>query len=204
MYKTDMVTASMVKYCINSFLATKVTFMNEMYDVLRNARGTDWKTFSEIISNDPRIGKTHMKVPGNDGQRGYAGSCFPKDTNALAWFAREGLNFKCARSLFKANKTLQNFDNIITAKNDCMTGVDMLLALHKLCGYDTDFISIQHEIKEILSKVHVKKNYVRTKKLEKTQKNNTLEKIIIRNPVIAKRPKYCSPSPGKGKFNSLR
>ena len=34
-YKTDMVTASMVKYCINSFLATKVTFMNEMYDVLR-------------------------------------------------------------------------------------------------------------------------------------------------------------------------
>ena len=85
-------------------------------------------------------------------------------------------------SYISTNKTLQNFDNIITAKNDCMTGVDMLLALHKLCGYDTDFISIQREIKEILSKVHVKKNYVRTKKLEKTQKNNTLEKIIIRNP----------------------
>ena len=40
-YKTDMVTASMVKYCINSFLATKVTFMNEMYDVLKAAKGTD-------------------------------------------------------------------------------------------------------------------------------------------------------------------
>ena len=91
-YKTDMVTASMVKYCINSFLATKVTFMNEMYDVLKAARGTDWNTFSKIIQTDPRIGSTHLKVPGNDGQRGYAGSCFPKDTAALAWFAREILN----------------------------------------------------------------------------------------------------------------
>jgi UDPglucose 6-dehydrogenase len=91
-YKTDIVTASMVKYCINSFLATKVTFMNEMYDVLKAARGTDWNTFSKIIQTDPRMGKTHMQVPGHDGQRGYAGSCFPKDTNALAWFAREILN----------------------------------------------------------------------------------------------------------------
>ena len=91
-YKTDIVTASMVKYCINSFLATKVTFMNEMYDVLKNARGADWDTFSKIIQTDPRIGETHMRVPGNDGQRGYAGSCFPKDTAALAWFARDILN----------------------------------------------------------------------------------------------------------------
>jgi UDPglucose 6-dehydrogenase len=91
-FKTDLVTASMVKYCINSFLATKVTFMNEMYDVLKAAKGTDWNTFSKIIQTDPRIGKTHLKVPGNDGQRGYAGSCFPKDTSALAYFAREILN----------------------------------------------------------------------------------------------------------------
>ena len=91
-FKTDLTTASMVKYCINSFLATKVTFMNEMYDVLKAARGTDWNTFSKIIATDPRIGGTHLKVPGHDGQRGYAGSCFPKDTNALAWFAREVLN----------------------------------------------------------------------------------------------------------------
>jgi len=91
-FKTDLTTASMVKYCINSFLATKVTFMNEMYDVLKAARGTDWNTFSKIIATDPRIGSTHLKVPGNDGQRGYAGSCFPKDTAALAWFAREILN----------------------------------------------------------------------------------------------------------------
>ena len=108
-YKTDIVTASMVKYCINGLLATKVTFMNEMYDILKAAKGTDWKTFTEIISNDPRVGKTHMKVPGNDGQRGYAGSCFPKDTNALAWFAREILNtpFTQLETSIKINDALR-------------------------------------------------------------------------------------------------
>ena len=108
-YKTDIVTASMVKYCINSFLATKVTFMNEMYDVLKASRGTDWQTFIKIIQTDPRIGKSHMKVPGNDGQRGYAGSCFPKDTNALAWFAREILNtpFTQLETSIKINDTLR-------------------------------------------------------------------------------------------------
>ena len=108
-YKTDLITASMVKYCINSFLATKVTFMNEMYDVLKAARGADWNTFTNIIANDPRIGKSHMRVPGNDGQRGYAGSCFPKDTAALAWFAREILNtqFTQLETSIKINDTLR-------------------------------------------------------------------------------------------------
>ena len=91
-FHTDMVSASLVKYCINSFLATKVTFMNEMYDVLKAARGCDWQTFVKMISTDKRIGSSHLKVPGNDGMRGYVGSCFPKDTNALAFFAREILN----------------------------------------------------------------------------------------------------------------
>ena len=108
-YKTDLITASMVKYCINSFLATKVTFMNEMYDVLNAAKGADWNTFTKIIANDPRIGNSHMKVPGNDGQRGYAGSCFPKDTAALAWFAREILNtqFTQLETSIKINDTLR-------------------------------------------------------------------------------------------------
>jgi len=108
-YKTDLITASMVKYCINSFLATKVTFMNEMYDVLKAAKGANWNTFTKIIANDPRIGNSHMKVPGNDGQRGYAGSCFPKDTAALAWFAREILNtqFTQLETSIKINDTLR-------------------------------------------------------------------------------------------------
>jgi len=108
-FHTDLVTASMAKYCINSFLATKVTFMNEMYDVLRAAGGTEWAEFVKIITQDPRIGKSHMRVPGNDGVRGYAGSCFPKDTAALAWFAKEILNtpFTQLETSIKINDTLR-------------------------------------------------------------------------------------------------
>ena len=113
-FHTDIVSASMVKYCINSFLATKVTFMNEMYDVLKAARGCDWQTFTKMISTDPRIGHTHLKVPGNDGQRGYAGSCFPKDTNALSYFAREILNtpFTQLETSVKINDSLRTKNEI--------------------------------------------------------------------------------------------
>ena len=50
-----------------------------------------------------------MKVPGNDGMRGYSGSCFPKDTAALAWFAREILNkpFTQLETSIKINDTLR-------------------------------------------------------------------------------------------------
>jgi UDPglucose 6-dehydrogenase len=88
-YHTDLLTASMVKYTINSFLATKVTFFNELYDVFNRAGGKDFNELISIIAKDPRIGTSHMRVPGNDGQRGYAGSCFPKDTAALAHYARD-------------------------------------------------------------------------------------------------------------------
>ena len=73
--------------------------MNEMYDVLKAAKGTDWNTFTKIIGNDSRIGDTHMKVPGNDGQRGYAGSCFPKDTKAII---STGDKFKTNLSVIKS------------------------------------------------------------------------------------------------------
>ncbi len=91
-FHTDIVSASMIKYAINSYLATKVTFFNELHDVYHKAGGKDFKELTSIISTDPRIGKTHMQVPGQDGARGYAGSCFPKDTSAFCYFAREILN----------------------------------------------------------------------------------------------------------------
>jgi UDPglucose 6-dehydrogenase len=88
-FHTDIVTASFVKYTINSFLATKVTFFNELYDAYRAAGGGDFDELTSIVGTDPRIGTSHMRVPGNNGERGYGGSCFPKDTAALAYYARE-------------------------------------------------------------------------------------------------------------------
>jgi UDPglucose 6-dehydrogenase len=103
----------MVKYCINSFLATKVTFMNEMHDVLQAAGGADWREFIAILAADPRMGVSHMQVPGKDGLRGYAGSCFPKDTAALAYFAREIINrpFTQLETSIKINDALRKINN---------------------------------------------------------------------------------------------
>ena len=78
--------ASLVKYTLNCFLATKVIFMNEVAK-LAEANDCNWETMKSMLSVDPRIGPTHMQVPGPDGQFGFGGMCFPKDTSAMLKFA---------------------------------------------------------------------------------------------------------------------
>ena len=108
-YHTDLKTASLVKYAINSFLATKVTFFNELYDVYQSQGGRNYAELIRMIGTDKRIGKTHMNVPGNNGERGYGGSCFPKDTAALAYFAREilGTPFTQLETSIQINERLR-------------------------------------------------------------------------------------------------
>jgi nucleotide sugar dehydrogenase len=79
---TDLVTASLVKYFMNSFLATKVTVLNQ-YHRLCEKLGGDWNKFTEMIEVDDRMGSSHNQVPGPDGQFGYGGACFPKDVRAI-------------------------------------------------------------------------------------------------------------------------
>lgn len=74
--------ASFVKYTINSFLALKVTFFNQMYDAAVE-KGIDFNQVVGVVGQDRRIGHSHTKVPGFDGKQGYGGACFPKDTAAL-------------------------------------------------------------------------------------------------------------------------
>lgn len=74
--------ASLVKYGINSFLAMKVLWSNQWKD-LSDKVGARYNVVSNAIGSDPRIGHSHTKVPGPDGKKGYGGSCFPKDTNAI-------------------------------------------------------------------------------------------------------------------------
>jgi UDPglucose 6-dehydrogenase len=80
--------ASLAKYTINSFLATKVIFMNEIYSLSKKL-GCDYDTVAKMVTMDTRIGTSHMKVPGLDGSLGFAGMCFPKDTSALIKLAEE-------------------------------------------------------------------------------------------------------------------
>ena len=87
-FKTDIVSASLLKYTINSWLATKVTFMNELYH-LHKASGanTSWEQFTDMLQRDKRIGDSHLRVPGPDGSFGFGGHCFPKDTAGLLDYA---------------------------------------------------------------------------------------------------------------------
>ncbi len=85
---TDLKTAALVKYSINTFLATKVIFFNEIYSLFKKLNVTDsWESVINVISRDQRIGESHMNVPGHDGREGFGGACFPKDSLALAKYA---------------------------------------------------------------------------------------------------------------------
>jgi len=80
-------TAEMLKYTANTFLAMKVAFANELHDIAA-ASGVVWDELRELLLEDSRLGKSHWKVPGPDGKRGFGGTCFPKDLSALIAHAK--------------------------------------------------------------------------------------------------------------------
>ena len=87
--KTDIITASLIKYSINSFLAMKVTFFNELKNVFDASNAEDtWENFISYLTKDLRLGHSHMSVPGHDGKLGFGGACLPKDSKAFVEFAK--------------------------------------------------------------------------------------------------------------------
>lgn len=99
--------SAFVKYTINSYLATKVVFMNEMSE-LAVAHGYQWEHIRMILAEDNRIGLSHMQVPGPDGHHGFGGMCFPKDTSAwVKYAAKLGVNLNVLKSAIKKNVLLR-------------------------------------------------------------------------------------------------
>ena len=88
----------LTKYFRNSFLATKVAFFNEIYDLCK-AADIDYETVSRLIALDSRIGSSHTQVTED---RGFGGHCFPKDVSAL----------------LKMAEVLENNLNILEAANN--------------------------------------------------------------------------------------
>ena len=78
---TDVKTAALTKYMTNSFYSTKITFMNQMYDVAKK-ENVNWENLTDILKQNPWIGPNHLQVPGHEG-RGFSGPCLPKDTEAM-------------------------------------------------------------------------------------------------------------------------
>jgi len=116
---TNIETAEMIKYASNAFLATKISFINEIAN-LCELLGADVTKVAEGMGYDKRIGKAFLQAG-----IGYGGSCFPKDTSALVAIAEKaGYNFRIVKDVEQVNKE-QRFkviDKLRVALNNDLKG----------------------------------------------------------------------------------
>jgi len=114
-FKTKAINAEITKYMENTFFATKVTFVNEMYEICQ-AFGADWYDVREGWLLDPRINPMHTAVfPDN---RGFGGKCYPKDTSALVYASKKaGYEPKFLEEMIRTNKRFRG-----GSKNEGMKG----------------------------------------------------------------------------------
>jgi len=98
--------AEMIKIFRNSFLATKVSFCNEVYQFCK-VKGIDYNNFIKIACNDDRITHSHTNVPGPEGKFGFGGTCFPKDISSLKYEMNNiGLESIILDSVIHRNNTI--------------------------------------------------------------------------------------------------
>ena len=104
--EVDLASAETIKYATNSFLATKVSFVNGLAAVCE-AVGADIEAVTRGLGSDQRIGSRFLQ-PGP----GWGGSCFPKDMQALVRIATDaGYEFELLKAVIEANE--QQFDRIV-------------------------------------------------------------------------------------------
>lgn len=123
---TDIKTAELIKYASNAFLATKVSFINEIANLCEDI-GADVQIVAKTMGLDHRIGSKFLHAG-----PGYGGSCFPKDTLALLQIAKENnVRLRIIEAAVKANeyqreKTVRKIKEImgeLKGKNICILGL---------------------------------------------------------------------------------
>lgn len=120
---TDLYTAEMIKYASNAFLATKISFINEIAQICERL-GADVKEVAVGMGYDKRIGRAFL-----DAGLGYGGSCFPKDVRALAYMADEaGLHPQLLHAVMDINHdqrrlVVSKLTNILGSLRNCTIGV---------------------------------------------------------------------------------
>lgn len=120
---TDLYTAEMIKYASNAFLATKISFINEIAQICERL-GADVKEVAVGMGYDKRIGHAFL-----DAGIGYGGSCFPKDVRALAHMADEaGLHPQMLSAVMEINHdqrrlVVTKLNNILGSLRGCVIGV---------------------------------------------------------------------------------
>ncbi len=115
---TDTATAEMVKYMSNTFLATKIVFANEMYELAQKLK-INYDDVKKMVAADPRIGDAFLGVTPF---RGFGLKCFPKDTVALLELARKlNVNLSVLKAVWKKNlkiRKVRDWEGIDGAVND--------------------------------------------------------------------------------------
>ncbi|MCL5994575.1 MAG: UDP-glucose/GDP-mannose dehydrogenase family protein [Chloroflexi bacterium] len=114
---TDLRTAEMIKYASNAFLATKISFINEIANICE-ALGADVKEVAIGMGYDKRIGRAFL-----DAGLGYGGSCFPKDVSALAHMANvQGKHPQMLQAVMQINADQRR--NVVTKVRDLTNGLE--------------------------------------------------------------------------------
>jgi len=116
---TNRETAEVIKYAANAFLATKISFINEMADLCEKV-GADVQMVSKGMGLDNRIGRKFLHAG-----PGFGGSCFPKDTRALVHSADTyGVPMQVVRSVIEVNETrkLAMAEKIVSACDGDISG----------------------------------------------------------------------------------
>jgi UDPglucose 6-dehydrogenase len=116
---TNITTAELIKYATNSFLATKISFINEI-SALCEVVGADVNVVAKAMGLDGRIGAKFLHAG-----VGFGGSCFPKDTRALVKIAEEkGVNLEIVKAAINANERQKNriIEKIIKSFNNNLKG----------------------------------------------------------------------------------
>ncbi len=123
---TDVKTAELIKYASNAFLATKISFINELSNLCESV-GADVQVVAKAMGLDRRIGPKFLHAG-----PGYGGSCFPKDTLALLQIAKENnVNLDLVKAVIIVNenqkekmaKKIKNTIGVLKGKTICLLGL---------------------------------------------------------------------------------
>jgi len=115
LFNTSLVNAELIKYVNNSFLATKISFINTIANICSKIPGADVEVIAKAIGKDPRIGELFLRAG-----PGYGGHCFPKDLAGFLDFSRKlGYNPELLESTEKTNlkqpsKIIERLEKSIT------------------------------------------------------------------------------------------
>lgn len=136
--KTTNENAELIKYASNAFLATKISFINEIANLCENIPGTDINTVAKGMGLDRRIGGEFLSAG-----IGYGGSCLPKDTKALVAFSKErNVKLRIISSAIKVND--ERVDHVVRLIEKEMNG----LGGKKICILGVSFKDNTNDIRE--------------------------------------------------------